>query len=520
MKKKSSILNWFRQRFSKQNSNFNSKDSFKPSNINKKTHQINHNTIEDKKNTTPSLSPINNIKEKTNEQNINNTNINNQESPKRDKKEQPKELKILSKPTSKSFNEEKEKGRAEEVILEENETIILEKPKTIILEKNDEINLVENGEIETTNDNIFEEKSDISNDIIIKTNALGEIEKIIQKNYYKIQEIQYELKILEQQEKDEVLTDEINKLIDELNAIRKRFEQIKKEFWQSNYEEIYKFPNNDNYISHLIEEYKASLKNNDNNTSLLAIKEIQEYINIINDIIDIEKRKDVIEEKLENKKEKLGIRDNDFEDFKDNCIDIDKINNYVASFVTEQDYIIKDIESKVNMASNITKTAEYKTELAINYTRLLTSTLLLATTSLIPNTRRGNMLKIGLMFASVAGLSSAIRLRTKESKVTTKVTFIDYAKEIRSSINNVSDMSLMIDKTMLDIKFLKEEFKKDFGEYKNSIKEYYDIITKLDTIEKDLIVRQQIVKEYNTKLNKTLNKNNVKVKRLEEEYPN
>ncbi|MBQ7136867.1 MAG: hypothetical protein IJO43_02685 [Bacilli bacterium] len=359
------------------------------------------------------------------------------------------------------------------------------------------------------------------NDISIKTNTLDEIEKMLIINYNEIQTIKYELDILEEKEQDEVILDETEKLIEYLNKLIKRFEQIKKEFYQTNLDKITVHANNDNYISQLIEEYKTTMKDNNLNESVLKnIKQIEEYISLIDDIIFIETKKDDISNRLNSKKETLKIRDQEFDELKDKYTDVEKINNYIGLFSKEYNYIIKEIETKVSNATNITKKAEYKSETAINYARLLTSTLVLATTPAIPFTRGGNILKMGLMIAAVSGISSSIKVRAKESKVTTKINFIDYEEEILSNINSIKDMSLMIDKSMVDIKNIKKEFQKEFSEYANLIPEYYEMMANLDSIEKELLVKYNISREYNQKLNTVLEKNNTKVKRLEEEIPN
>lgn len=361
----------------------------------------------------------------------------------------------------------------------------------------------------------------VLDDITIKTNTLDEIEKMLRANYHEIQTIQYELEILEEKEQDEVITTEIEKLIDELEKLIKKFEKIKNDFYHNNFEEIYNHPNDDNYINQLIAEYKTSFKDNNlQEATILQIEQIEEYIELINEIINIENKKDELSKTLSDKKDDLEIRDDEFEKMKDEYSDIEKTNNYIETFINEQEFILKNIEHKVNTAENITKKAEYKSELAINYTRLLTSTLLLAATNVLPFTRRGGLLRTGLIAASVIGLASAIRVRTRETSVITNVTFTDYAKEIRSNINSINDMTSMLDNAMLDIRFLKENFIKEFSEYIDVIPEYTELITKLDTIEKDLTVKQELAKEYDRKLEEILDKNNVKVKRLEEEYPN
>lgn len=372
------------------------------------------------------------------------------------------------------------------------------------------------NEIET------ELKKDVpSKDYIIHSNTLDELEKMLKKNYYEIKEMDYELSILEQKEEDEITLKEIDHILEELNILLRKLEQIKKEFYQKNYEEIHKFTSNDGYIKQLIEEYKQNLYEQDTkSSSILKVKQIEEYIDMINDIIDIENRKEQVEDKLIHKKGTLEIKEDEFDKLKEDYTDIEKMNQSIDYFSIEQDRMIANIDSKVNASETITKTAEYKTDLVINYTRLLASTLLFASAGIIPPTRKGNFLKVGLIAASVATLASSIRTRTKESKVTTKISFTDYSREITNGIRNVEEMNLMIDKTKLDIKFLKKEFEKEFSEYASIMPEYATMISKLDSIEKDLAVRSQLAKEYDKKLKDTYHKNNVKVKKLEEEYFN
>jgi len=415
-----------------------------------------------------------------------------------------------------------EKENERELPIRKNERITLVKPKrtvgiTPIKEEIKKEKKIEDPKEIIEEKNLVQHKT-ISNDVTIKTDALDEIEKMLKTNYYEVQNIKYELEVLEQKEQDEIIIEEVEKLIEELNKLIKRFEEIKKDFYRNNFDKISLSQYNDSYIGQLIEEYKTSIKDNNISENILReIKQIEEYITLINDIIDIESKKDTVNKKLDDKKESLGLRDKEFEDLKDKYVDVEKMNNYIESFSQEYDHIIKTIEEKVEAATTITKKAEYKSELAINYTRLLTSTLPLASTSMIPFNRSGNILKMGLMMASVAGIASSINVRTKESKVITKIDFIDYEKEILSNINTIDNMSLMLDKTIIDIKNIKDEFQKEFGEYTNLIPEYYELLSNLDSIEKDLLVKQDIVKEYDKKLEKTLEQNNVKVKRLEEE---
>lgn len=353
-----------------------------------------------------------------------------------------------------------------------------------------------------------------------KLSTLDEMEIMIKKNYYELENIKYELQIIKIEKDNEVETKKIDELTQKLIELMKRLEELKKDFFNKNYKDLYKGYTSDEYINQLINEYKIAIKENDvNNASILQVKQIEEYINIINEIINVEIEADKEKEKLDIKKEELDIRDTDFDKLKNDYKAVDKINDYVEKFVKEQDYIISDIEYKVKNSTNITKSVEYKTELVVNYSKILTSTLLLATTNIIPQTRRGNLLKLGLIVGAIGNLATVVKPRLKENKTITKVTYTDYGREIESKIDSLDNVTLTINKVITDINDLRQTFEKEFKEYANLIPEYKDMIIKLSTIEKDLIVKKDLIKDYNQRLDNTLNKNNVKVKSLTEDYP-
>lgn len=375
-------------------------------------------------------------------------------------------------------------------------------------------------EVERSNTNV-DSLNAIDNTLEIKMAILNRVENLIKEEYYELNKINEELKVIEKEDKDELTKKEIENLIEKLKEIIKRFEKIKKEFYSNHYDKIPNGTINDSYINELIEDYKISLKNNDLETlPSIQIKEIEEYIDIIQAITIIENKSTEVKDNLEDKKDELNIADKEMDEYLESFDKIEKINTYIDSFSKEQAQIINDIRKKVDEKDKITKTVEYKTELAINYSKLLASTLLMATTAVIPQTKTGNLLKLGLMIAAVSSMSKAVRMSTKESKVTTKITSIDYTDSIKSGLSNINEMDKMVSQSLKDIKSMKNEFQKTFTSYKNIIPEYSNILAKLDSVEKELVLKQQLAKEYENKLNNTLQKNNIKIKRLDEEYFN
>ena len=353
----------------------------------------------------------------------------------------------------------------------------------------------------------------------IQNSIMNEIEKMLLEDVYKINRIKYELELLQNNKNDELTKDEADKLIDKLNDLIKRFEKIKKEFYAKNYDKLDSGQINDAYISSLIEDYKNAIRDNDiKNIGLTQIQKIEEYIDIIDTMVAIEDSASKLNDTLEDRKEEMEVTDKDIEAAENEYTSIEKVHNYIENFTKDQDSIINDIKRKVENSTKITKIAEYKTSLSLNYSKLLASTLLMASSQMIPPTKNGNLLKIGLMAASIASLASVVRVSTKETKVTTKINYIDYGKEINSNIGNVNDIDKMIGNSTKDIKDLRKNFIKEFSKHKNIVPEYTELLKKLDTLEKELVIKAKLAKEYEEKLQEILKQNNVKVKRLEEEH--
>ena len=296
------------------------------------------------------------------------------------------------------------------------------------------------------------------------------------------------------------------------------FEKVKKEVYKQYPDALIK--NFDSgYIKELLEEYKTlAINGNVANATILQIKQINEYVNIINEIINIENRANTLNNQLDDKKRKIVGNEKDFEKFESHVDDIEKTNNYIASFAKTQEQILKNIESKLSESEKVTKTIKYKNELVLNYSKLFNATLLTAVTPLIPATKGGFLIRTGLMICAITNLARLYSVKIKGKETSVNVNYIDYEKDIKKNINNVDDMTLMISNALIDLKYLKKTFSKDFGEYSNLIPEYYDMLIKLNDIEKDLLIKESMAKEYNNKLNESLNNNNVKIKRIEEEY--
>ena len=112
-----------------------------------------------------------------------------------------------------------------------------------------------------------------------------------------------------------------------------------------------------------------------------------------------------------------------------------------------------------------------------------------------------------MIFVGLHNLSTATRLKTT-TKYKTAITYKNYENVIKEGITDLNNISDDIDLALINIKNLRL----DFNQYKDCV-EYNSMIKTLDELEYKLLLEYSALKEYNDRLNKALQKNNVKVKK-------
>lgn len=368
------------------------------------------------------------------------------------------------------------------------------------------------------------EDEEINNDIsnmeapeLLEVVVFEELDSMIKVDYYDLERINLEIKVLNEKEEDSFLTDEIKNLKDELENIIRKFEMISKKYdsiYETfEYEKIRQMGTY--YIKDLIEEYKTALKNNDIlDEKFDTIKDIEEYIGVINTIIEIENRKDLLQEKIDEKLDRFGIRDQEFEKMKEDYYSIDKINDEITKFNNAQSQVLANIKRLVDNSTSIEKNIEYKRSLSVNIGNALLGTLLIASAPFIPHTRRGNMFRIGLIVVGVSQLNAVVNNREKE-EVTTNYNVINYEKDINDGISNIKKTIDDIDNAFNDISLLRQKIKNEFSDYIDEIDEVKDLMKNLNKLEKELALQQEIAKSHNNDFDLMLQKNNEKVKKLD-----
>lgn len=354
---------------------------------------------------------------------------------------------------------------------------------------------------------------------LLQISIIEEIDNLLRNDDYDLRDIKYKIEVLNEQQEDEVLLENIEKIQKELEELIKRFNEIKKK-----YDYAYSTISikdidaiNDIDLGASISDYIVNGKNGiDNSNTLDQIQEIEEFIDIINNIIEIEKQKDIVEDSVDNKLVDFSIRDEEFIKLQDQYANIDGINSLIDRYNSEIDAIFTDLDRKIDDSVEITRRIEATTEIVPNLNRMMQATVLLASTQMIPPTPAGNLFRASLFVTAAHMMATAFTPRTEEREVV-RTTVTDYSKDIINSKGMVKGVINDIDNAFSEISYMKDTFEKELGQYRNQIPEYDKFIKNIFAIEKELERQQFIAYDYSNKFDYALVENNQKVKRLENE---
>lgn len=354
---------------------------------------------------------------------------------------------------------------------------------------------------------------------LIQISIIEEINDLIRNDLYDLRDIKYRIEVLSDQEQDEVLLENVEKIQKELEELIKQFEEIKKK-----YDDLYGFISvkdidfiNQLYLSGAILNYIEEGKDGiDNSNTINQIHEIEEFIDIINGIIEIEKQKDLVSESVDNKLVDFNIRDDEFIKLQDQYTKVEDINRLLDKYNDEISSFIGNINDKIANSLDISTRIETTMRIVPDVNRILQATILMASSDLIPPTPVGQLFKATLFISAAHMLATAVTPEFEQNEVTT-TNVIDYSNDIKVGLDDIKTALGNIDYAFDEISYMKDLFEKEFSEYKDSIPEYDELIKNIFSIEKELMRQQSIVYGYNNELEQSLIVNNQKVKRYENE---
>lgn len=345
---------------------------------------------------------------------------------------------------------------------------------------------------------------------ILELKVAEELERLLNDNRYELKKLYTELDIIQKEtdyiyesEDAEIAIEEIEHLIEQLNQIKKQLEAISKSYDLDGI-----FDLDDKYFSELVERYKEQVKDQRTIEDKVAdFKRDEEYISLINKIIDFEKQQEELSQTLEEKRLELEERDKKFEEIETQYLTVKQIQTNVQELVITSRRYLLEIEEKLKHAVSTT----VKTEIVVksSLSTLNKTLLFLALFHKNPLMRANIASAIGTV-ATLNLLKDFLNPKTEERKyLHYQVT--DYTSLITEALNNTYIATTLIQTGKKQIQDIKEIFEKDFKQYRDILPEYKELLTSLDTIEQELTEKEfNITKIQETmKLEQNINNNKI-----------
>ena len=350
---------------------------------------------------------------------------------------------------------------------------------------------------------------------IIEVVVFEELDTMLSKDYNSLKELNLEVEVLNNIDKNNALTKEAKNLEDEFihlfNRLKELFKKYDNIYKDLDYCELKKIDTE--YIKYLINDYSSFL---DKYTlkKIISPDILEEYIDIINTLINLDKKKNNLEEKIEEKKEKHNIDKIAFSKMKNEYVKLETINDNVSLKNKDIEKELKKINDLIKNSESIKETVEYKKKLSFSLNKVIKGNILLSVSNMFPPTKKGNILRIGFMIMGINNLKNVIKEQeVKEIKNLYDV--IDYSKKIENNTYNINDLVENIDDACKNIDEIRKKIKYEFKHYIDKIDDVKDLLININKLEKELNIKKEIALNYNNEFQKTLNENNEKVKKLD-----
>ena len=296
---------------------------------------------------------------------------------------------------------------------------------------------------------------------------------------------------------------EAENILHQLNMVIKKLEELKGKIKV----EVADLEN-ENYLIELVDGYIESFKNK---KIVDEVKDSALYIMLADKVEELTTKTGSLNTKLEDKKEELELDEEKIETLKDAYYNYDNFNNQLISFQYEQDFMLKELEQRVQESTSITEQVEYRIQLMTKQSKRLLK--MLALPMMIPGGRSAKAMATATA-AYMYFMKNLMNPRLQQKKYRI-ISVTDYSREIENNISKVSDAINLIGKTSDKLEEMITKLEKDFKDYIDEIPECKELLSNLNKLLSELKQKEEELVKTKSKQENLLEKNNQKVKTLE-----
>ena len=319
----------------------------------------------------------------------------------------------------------------------------------------------------------------------LKKEILDLIKKKLVRNINELEILQSDLYVLKQLNNGEIYLDECQENINEIKSLLSKVSSLKEkyDYLRDTVDFGYMLEYDDDLLIDKILELKDICSRNDIRNVIDDYKILDEYKYLYLKIDKLQDDMFKYEEYKNNKVEDLKRRDIDFDKMKSDLYDVDGEKERYDIFVRQQELLLKDLNDKVSKIDSYEKVT-YRLK---GFNQLLGNSFKYLGLLLV-NPLKGFVPSIAVQTITTKNMIKNLynNLEWEEERKTVYEA-IDYSSSINSMINDLDNMSLMINSTLEDIIIMKAKYVKEFSQYENSFSEYKDVIRKIEEIENVLL---------------------------------
>lgn len=335
--------------------------------------------------------------------------------------------------------------------------------------------------------------------------------KLIEAYQYKFREVNYELKKLlyEYQSIEESIDNantkkEIDELFNRLNLVLIKLEELKNKI---KVDDIKKY--DDNYIYYLIDECMDKF---DNKKTIKGIKESELYILLSSKIEELNGKKNKLTKKLSDKKQNINLNEEKITQIRKKQEKFSDLEKKLIDFEKKQDEVLEELEEKIKNSDEIKEKINIKLvgiNKQSNY--LLNLMALQMMTPGLKNMKNFAITAMVYVHFMKKSLNPKYEIKKERYQI---IEVTDYKDKIQKNLDNISEMSTSLDKTSNDLDKIISNFKTEYGNYLNEIPGCMIILNNLLKVRNNLEEKKFELKQIEKKHELILEKNNAKVKKL------
>lgn len=339
--------------------------------------------------------------------------------------------------------------------------------------------------------------------------------RMIDRNLSELSYFKEELDYLTDKNKNAKTKEEIFEVEQRFLILKERLEKVYNDFLLYRDSDILQNINELSYNEELVElitKYKLDIIDNESIEQILKNIEsnYKENLNIIENIVCLEKSKEVLGDEIYKNKEDIRIRDEEIEATEEVVNKINFMKEELDNNLSSNKEIINSVIDKIN-SIHPEERVHYQFNIVNNFA-ISALNFAFATSMLNPrNGRLANALGAVCMLNSVRSLGRIFRPEREVYYVSSN----DFENEIIEHLNDFTYINKNIDFSIEEIDKIKLEFDDKYLEYIDDIPEIKETYTKINELQEQLKDIKIEMKHQERKLEQSRELNNQIVKRIE-----